>query len=306
FGSIQMFADIDTITTRLRNEGYPHAEVLKGYNAGPTSTKAEVYFNVVTGPRTRFGTIAIQRTAPIGKEPDIDSAVVLRLLGFRSGNQYSDRAINDAVRNLYNLGTYRHVGIEMDTTRGSPDTLADVVVDVREDYTRQISTEEGWATLDCFRVEGQYTDKNFADNAWRLDLTGRVSKLGYGSPTSSAFTRNLCYRTLLDRDSIGSSKLNYYAGATFRQPTLFGGHWIPAYSIYTERRGEYRAYLRTTFVGADASVTRSLGEQMPFRLGYSLEYGQTQAEPAFLCAIFNSCTLEARESIQRRQPFAVA
>src|SRR5262249_5321348 len=29
FGSIQMFADIDTITARLRNEGYPHAEVLK-------------------------------------------------------------------------------------------------------------------------------------------------------------------------------------------------------------------------------------------------------------------------------------
>ena len=127
--------------------------------------------------------------------------------------------------------TTSEFGIELDS-------IADVVVDLREDFLRQYSQEEGWATLDCFRINAQYSDKNFADRAWRLDLNGRVSKLGYGRPLANDRTRNLCWRPTLDQDSVGSSKLNYYLGATVRQPTIFGGHWIPAYSVYTERRSE--------------------------------------------------------------------
>src|SRR5262249_37713980 len=150
-----------------------------------------------------------------------------------------DRALAEATRNLYNLGTYRHVGISIDTVQTPSDTLVRVIGDLREDYLRQFQLEEGWGNLDCFKVDAQYTDKNFLDRAWRLDVNGRASKIGYGYPTSSGLTRNLCYRRLMDLDSIGSSKLNYYAGATLRQPTLFGGHWVPTYSAYTERRGEW-------------------------------------------------------------------
>src|SRR5262249_34522582 len=99
---------------------------------------------------------------------------------------------------------------------------------------------------------------------------------------------------------------NYHAGATVRQPTLFGGHWVPAYAAYTERRGEYRAYLRTTYVGADASATRNIGWQMPFRVGYTLEYGQTQAESAVLCAIFQRCSAQERAEINGKMRFAAA
>lgn len=306
FGRIRLLADVDTIASRLRNSGYPHATVFQGYNAGPNSRRAQVFLSVQPGVRAQFGTIAVQRTAvKRGKEPNIDSAVVLRLLGFQAGNWYSDRALFDATRNLYSLGVYRHAGVEIDTTRAPHDTLVDVVVDLSEDYVRQLSLEEGWATLDCFRIDGQYSDKNFANNAWRLDLTGRLSKLGYGSPTSTRPTRGLCGR-FLSADSIGSSKLNYFAGATIRQPALFGGHWIPAYSLYSERRGEYLAYLRNTFVGTDVSATRNIGDRMPLRVGYSFEYGQTKAEPAFLCVLFSACNQEERDDRQARLPFGVA
>jgi outer membrane protein assembly factor BamA len=313
FGRIRLAADVDSITSRLRNSGYLRAAVLTNFDAGPKTPYAQVVLTVVPGPRTRIGTIAIKRTAARRPEqiaePDkpaeIDSAVVLRLLGFREGNYYSDRALLDAQRNLYNLGAYRHVGIEVDTTQAGPDSIANIFVDVREDFVHQFSLEEGWATLDCFRLNGQYSDKNFADNAWRLDLTGRVSKLGYGSPTRSDVTRNLCYRSLLDPDSIGSSKVNYYLAASFRQPSLFRGHWLPAYSIYTERRGEYLAYLRTTLVGGDASATRLIGDRMPLRLGYSLEYGETKAEPASLCVLFSACEPSSQQNIQARLPLAV-
>ena len=310
FVKIGLLADHDSITSRLRNSGYVHADVLTNFDAGPSLPSAHVSLTVVPGPRTRIGSIVVVRSGASDEgsapqPPQIDSAVVLRLLGFQKGDYYSDRALIDAQRNLYNLGAYRHVGIGVDTTDASADSTVAVLVDAREDYMHNGYLEEGWATLDCFRVNGQFSDKNFADNAWRLDLTGRVSKLGYGAPTSSPFTRNLCRKDKLDQDSIGSSKVNYYLAASFRQPSLFRGHWLPAYSIYTERRGEYQAYLRTTLLGGDASATRQVGDRMPLRFGYSLEYGETKAEPAFLCVLFNACQPETQDNIQKRLPLAV-
>src|SRR5262245_806182 len=311
FGKVGLLADHDTITSRLRNSGYVHADVGMNYDAGPSSPSARVFLTVAPGPRTRIGSIVVARTGASGEgsapqPPQIDSAVVLRLLGFRPGNYYSDQALIEAQRNLYNLGAYRHVGIGIDTTEATADSTVTVVVDAREDYMHDGRLEYGWATLDCFRVNGQLSDKNFADNAWRLDLTGRVSKLGYGAPTDAPMTRKLCYQDKLKQDSIGSSKVNYYLAASFRQPSLFRGHWLPAYSIYTERRGEYQAYLRTTLVGGDASATRQVGDRMPLRVGYSLEYGETKAEPAFLCVLFSACEPSTQDNIQKRLPLAVS
>jgi len=295
---------MDSITSRLRNAGYPHAEVLRTFSANASQRTASVELQVLTGARARIGTINITRAGPDAeKPPQIDSGVVLRLLGFRSGDWYSDRALTNARRNLYNLGTYLHVGIEPDTTSEPTDPLIGISVDLREDFMHQIQPEEGWAQLDCFRLSATYTDKNFLDRAQRLDVTGRVSKLGFGEPTHWG---PLCDRGLLEQDSIASSKLNYYFGATVRQPTLFGGKWVPAYSAYTERRGQFKAYLRTTFVGTDVSATRNIAVTTPFRLGYTLEYGQTIAEPAFLCALFTLCTPEEQATVQRKLPLGVA
>jgi outer membrane protein insertion porin family/translocation and assembly module TamA len=302
-GLLLVYTAIDTITSRLRNAGYPRAEVFPGLTTNAAKQSASVDLQVVTGERERIGTIAITRGGPApDRSAEIDSLVVLRMLGFRPGDWYSDRALNDARRNLYSLGAYRHVGIELDSAQVR-DTLATVNVDVREDYVRQVQSEQGWAQLDCFRVEATYSDKNFLDRALRLDVTGRVSKLGFGYPTDWG---PLCRRHDLIPDSLASSKLNYYAGATVRQPTLFGGTWIPEYSAYTERRGQYKAYLRTTYVGLNMAATRNIAITTPLRFGYALEYGYTLAEPAFLCALFTRCTPAEQAGIQRKQPFAVA
>jgi outer membrane protein insertion porin family/translocation and assembly module TamA len=45
---------------------------------------------------------------------------------------------------------------------------------------------------------------------------------------------------------------------------------------------------------------------MPFRLGYTLEFGQTQAEGAVLCAVFLRCNPADQQDIQGRKRFAVA
>jgi len=306
FGLLLLFTDIDSIMARLRNSGYPRVDYLKAYRTHLDQLRAEVDLEVITGPRTRFGSIDIERTGAQNKPAEIDSAVVLRLLGFGSGNWYSDRALAEAQRNLYNIGAYRHVGVSLDTTAQHGDSVADVLIDLREDFMRQVDLEEGWATLDCFRVNAQYTDKNFLDAGHHLELTGRVSKLGYGQPTSSRVTRNLCYRSLLDQDSLASSKLNYYTGATVREPTLFGTHWVPSYSLYTERRGDWKAYLRTTEVGGQFTATRNVGTGMPFRVGYTFEVGRTLAQPAVLCAQFSRCDQQGQADVQKRLRLAIA
>ena len=307
FSPLSMLTDMDTIVMRLRNSGYAHAAVYQADSVSRQTRRAKVALDVVPGARARIGVIAVTSQSVNGGSPKIDSAVVLRILGFRTGDWYSDAALVDAQRNLYQLGAYRHVGIAADTTWQHGDTLADVSVDLREDYMRQVDEQEGWATLDCFRVSAQYTDKNFLGEAHHLEVTGRMSKLGWGAPTNWKLSRqNLCYRPLLNADSISSSRVNYYVGATLREPSLFGTHWVPSYSLFSERRGEYQAYLRRTDLGGEAAATRTIGRGMPVRFAYTLEYGQTLAQPATLCLIFIRCNAPDREEVQRRLRLAIA
>jgi len=302
FGRLLLANQTDSITIRLRHVGYPAATVYPSYDAHKPEHRAEVHFEVQTGELARFGRIAVRSTNVKGERPEIDSAVVLGLLGFRSGDRYSDRSLIDGSKNLYNLGAYRHVSVGLDSVPKLTDSLVLVGVDLREDYMHDITHEEGLSTLDCFRLAGQYTDRNFLDRAQRFELTTRLSKIGYADGVS--FARQSLCRTL-NQDSVFSSKLNYYAGATVRRPTLFGGHWVPAYSAYTERRSEWKDYLRTTYVGLDASASRQLGQGLPSRVGYTLEYGSTEAEPAYLCAIQQRCTEEERAQVEGNLRLAI-
>ena len=167
---------------------------------------------------------------------------------------------------------------------------------------RQVDAQVGWATLDCFRAWTQYTDKNFLRGARRLEVTAQTSKIGYAEPTD--FAKGLCRGTLA-RDTF-STRLHFFVGATLRQPAFLGTRFTPAFSVYRERRGEYLAYLRSTLIGGEASATRELPGGIPLRFAYTFEYGNTQAEPGMLCAVFNRCDADSRRVIQANLPLAVA
>lgn len=304
-GASLVRAAVDTIIGRLRNSGYPRADVFTSYSTHKAEHIAEVDLQAVSGPHAHFGTIAINSVDKNGnKPPAIDSAVVLGLIGFRSGDGYSDEALDRAQRNLYGLTAYVHVGISLDTTWAHGDSVADVSIDLREDKLHQFDLSEGWATLDCFRVNSRYTDKNFRGAAQQLELTGQVSKLGFAEPAAANWSRNLCGQ--LVPDSIASSKLNDHLGATIRQSNILGSHWSPAYSAYTERRGERQAYLRTTDFGFGTTASREISQRTPLTLGYNFEHGATQAETAILCGVFNRCRPAEQDEVQRRLLYGVA
>ncbi|HEU4990439.1 MAG TPA: POTRA domain-containing protein, partial [Gemmatimonadaceae bacterium] len=285
----------DTISARLRNSGYPQVELLRDYSLQYDSLKARVSIRALPGPRARVGFIRVNVT-PVDSahSQQIGDNVVRGLLGIRSGDLYSDRALIAAQRGLYQLGAYRHVEISLDTTDVRKDSLVTLNVDLRENYMQQLDTKYGWATLDCFRTSALYTNRNFLHQARHLEVSGQLSKLGYGYPLASSATRGLCYQDVLRRDPF-SDTTNYSISATLQQPGLFGSNWVPSYSLYRERRSQYLAYLRSTLIGGEASASRGLGDDASLRFAYSLEYGRTQAQPALLCAVFDRCDAQSRE-----------
>lgn len=305
-------ADMDSIVQRLRNAGYYRAAVLHSYDTDTIALRATAGIEVMPGKPAKFGVPKVYALPVSPREPQqIKNEVVLRVLGIRPGDPYSDRAIVEAQRNLFQLGTYRHISVAPlpDSLQLPGDTIVVLEVRLNEDYMRQVDSEIGWATLDCMRVRAQYTDKNLFGKVRRLDLTGQVSKLGYGYPLASTTTRHMCTlgnATELRKDTIFSDSLNYFAAATFRQPRLLGTRWVPTVSVFSERRSEFLAYLRSTPIGADFSATRDVRERMPLRLGYTVEYGRTAAQPAAFCALFNLCDPEATKPLTDLATLGVA
>ncbi|MEO6526386.1 MAG: BamA/TamA family outer membrane protein [Gemmatimonadaceae bacterium] len=307
FDMTRLQSAIDSIKSRLRDHGYPRGDVAASFTVFDTAgRRARVSLDVLPGSRARIGEIRVFDEPLPGAPRRLSDNTVRRLLGIRAGDEYSERELAGAQRALYQSDLFRHVevGLSPDSLQGKVDSLINVDVVLRENYVRQVDTEVGWAVLDCFKGRVQLVDKNFLGEARRLELSAQVSKIGHAEHTRFADGK-LC-KSEMNRDPF-SSEVNYFLGGTFRFPTLFGLRGSPAISLYSERRGEYQAFLRTTVVGGEASITRDIRRNLPLRLAYSLEFGRTEAQPALLCAVFNRCDSESRALItDRNRPLAVA
>lgn len=304
-------ADQDSIVALLRNSGYFRASVVPSFDRTDSTLSAVASIRVLPGQQARFGETVIDVTTLPDREQQISPAIVRRVMNIRTGQLYSDRAVIDAQRNLFQLGTYRYLEVSTDSAL-TTDTLVILRVALTEDYMRQLDGEFGYATLDCGRVRLQYTDRNILGTARRLELTTQATKIGYGRPINHPLSEDICtgLASLLGSNDLGedkfSEKLHYFAGATYRQPRLLGTRWVPTVSLYSERRGEFKAYLRSTQVGADVAATRDLADRASLRLGYTIEYGSTDAQDAALCALFNRCDRESRQVIKDLATLGVA
>jgi outer membrane protein assembly factor BamA len=287
----------DSITSRLRDNGYPEAETYLGYETRLDEGRATVEFSVEPGPRRRIGRVAVTRAGRDGRPPEVGEAAVRRLAGIREGELYRERLLERAKRTLYQSEAFAQVLVAPGAV--AEDSSVTVDVDVTEGYLRTARLGGGWGTLDCFRTTGEFTEYNLFRSATRLEMRGRVSKIGIGEPLDGA--RGLCQ--VAGKDLYGGN-LNYYVGATVSQPSLLRASFVPTLSLYSERRSEFNAYLRTTPAGASVAMSRSLPRRT-HAFSYSMEYGRTEAQPALFCAVFNACEAEDRLALQRTQRLAV-
>ena len=297
----------DTLERRLRNVGYPTPLVLLSSTSDTAAHSATVTYEIAPGPRARIGRIAVNVTPRNGGEPAISEDAVRSVLGVKQGDVYRYSDLTTAQRNLYQTDAYQHVDVRqrIDSAQLSRDSTVDLSVDLAEGFMQELRPGIGYGTIDCFRAQADYVNRNFLPTrrgVRRLEVSGRVSKIGSGPQFGDL--RQLCRsESKTPRDAFGD-KVNYYAGATLRQPVLFGLRTVPTFTLFSERRSEYNAYRRTTPIGGVASI--SVRRRLPATFAYELSLRRTEAQPALFCAVFNVCDTDTRLQLQTRKRFAVA
>ncbi|HEY5086836.1 MAG TPA: BamA/TamA family outer membrane protein [Gemmatimonadaceae bacterium] len=303
FDRTKIDAAVDLMTTRLRNAGYPG---VAAHNSFATTDSGLVAFDTLTitpGTLTRFGSVAIAVTPASRNKQQISDHTVRRIVGIDSGALYREQALVDAQRALYQADAYTHVAIALDSAAGfraGSDSIAPVDIALAENTMHAARLGAGYGTLDCFRATGELDDYNFLSGARHLTIQGRVSKIGIGRPLDGA--SDLCPQAKPDPYS---AQLNYYLGATLRQPVFFGLRTVPTLTAYTSRVSEYKVYVRTTSIGGVASVQYQRWARTPVTFGYTMDFGRTESQPALFCAVFNLCTAEERDRVQRNQRLAI-
>ena len=310
FDRVALEAGRDTLRERLRNGGYPQADALLASNTDPVQLRASATVTVVPGPFTRVGRVTVRGTGPDGGPPRIPDRVVLGTLGIRPGDPVRLGDLLDAQRTLYQTDAYRRVDVRLDTIRPTSTTsaiapgglaapttaVADLLVTADEGALRAAEASAGWATLDCFRLRADLTDRYFVPQAQRLELSGRLSHIGIGHPL--AFAPGLCGPA---RSDAYADTVNYYLSATVRQPSFFRLRRVPSVTLFTSRSSEYNAFERLTPLGALFSLASRPGSRLPSTFTYQVERGRTTANAAVFCAVFSACDDLTRSALDRNR-----
>jgi outer membrane protein assembly complex protein YaeT len=285
FNRFDMQASADSVTRRLRDRGFPSARVFTAFEANRDTKSAEVTLEADPDGRAVIGRISVVGTQRV------DTAVVRKLLVARTGRRYSQEELFESQRNLYESDLFRFATVNIDSGAYSPGAdSVPLVVQVNESKPRRIRGGMGYATYDCFRGSLGWTSRDFLGAGRILDLTTRVSKVGVGDPVDWGLDRNVC-RTSRD-DSVGSAKVNFYVGASVRRPAFLSPNNAITLSVFSERRSEYKVYLRQE-TGASIALTRTTPRRRnPLSLTYTVTYGRTEATALSFCSVFGACTAD--------------
>src|SRR2546428_7344138 len=280
FNRMLFQASADTIADRLRNLGYPYAQILRCYDVDAAALKAEATLEALPGPRSRIGSVVIT-----GAEK-VDTGTVRKMLSVHPNDVFRQDRLYQSQRDLYGMGVFRSVNVGLADTAPRPgDSIVTVLVRVAEGPRHRVRIGAGYGSLDCFRVQSGWTAYDFLGGARSLDLTGRVSKLGVGSPTDAGLRGNVCHFL---HDDVTSDTINYSIGLTLRQPAFLSPRHTASLGVFAERRSEFKAYTRQA-VGGNAAVTFNARRNIPATLGYGFSVGRTTADPAVDCAVFTVC-----------------
>ncbi len=282
FNRMLMRAAADTMARRLRDRGYPSADVFISFLSHHESKTAEVTLNAVPGVRAVVGVVRVEGNQKI------DSGSVVRLMEARPGRLYSQEDLYASQRNLYNSDHFRLASVTIDTTQFEVgDDSVPLLVRVTESPPFRARAGLGYGTSDCVRANSGLTVRNFLGHARLLDITGGVSKVGTGAPLDWGFANGIC--SPLKDDSIGSRRLNYNLTTSMRRPAFRSPNNTLILSAYAERRSEFKVYQRTE-QGVSVSLAReSPRRRLPLSLTYTLALGHTDATAASFCAFLNAC-----------------
>jgi outer membrane protein insertion porin family len=298
FNRYLMQANSDTISRRLKDHGYPAARVFTAFETNREELTARVSFEAEPGEPAVFGAarvVGAKRIAP---------GLVRALLVARPGRTYSQDELFQSQRNLYSSDLFRYATVNIDSTAYAPGAdSVPLVVQVNESRPRRIRAGIGYGTEDCFRGSAGWTSRNFLGSNGRiLDLTSTLSRVGVGDPTDWGLANSICSGS--KEDSVGSRLVNYSLSAAIRRPAFLSSNNTLQVSVFTERRSEFKVYLRRE-TGTTVTLRReSPRRRIPLSLAYTLSYGRTEATEASFCASFNACTPDVVSLLRQNRVLA--
>ncbi len=298
FNRFLMQASADTIIVRLRNGGYPYAEVLRNFDSEAGVLRAEVTLDAQPGPRMRIGEVTIRGLR------DVDTGTVRRVMSVRPGNAFKQDALYQTQRDLYGMGVFNSVNVALvDSLAPQETVLRDstvrVLIQVQEGPRHQVRLGAGYATVECFRVQSGWTAHDFLGGARTLDLSARLSKLGGGTPKQTTGLNQFC------NPFAGSwtfDTLNYTFGITLRQPAFLSRAHVASLGVVAERRSEFGIYTRKA-IGGNADMTINARGLLPVTVGYSYSLGRTEASEGVYCSLFRLCDSTSRAFLRDRRAF---
>lgn len=297
FNRFLLQASADSIVGRLRNGGYPYAEVLRNFDSEAGVLRAEVELDVQPGPRMRFGEVAIRGLR------DVDTGTVRRVMSVRPGHAFKQDALYQTQRDLYGMGVFNSVNVVLTDSippQGAVpgDSAVRVLVQVLEGPRHRVRIGGGYGSVECFRVQSGWAAHDFLGGARTLDLSSRVSKLG-GVPKGSTGLNSLC-------NPFGGKwtfdTLNYSVGLTLRQPAFLSRSHVGSLGLLAERHSEFSVYTREA-VGADANVTFNARGRLPVTVGYGYSFGRTQASAGVYCFLYGLCDSTSQDFLRKRRGF---
>jgi outer membrane protein assembly factor BamA len=284
----------DTLSARLRDLGYASAEILPRYHIPADDPHhAEVVYEIVAGPRARFGEVEIVGT------DRIEPAVVERMLTFRSGDLYSQQALLRSQRNLFGLEVFRHAEIAARPLAG--DTVIGVRVQVNEGDIHRVRFGVGVSTSEFLMAEGRWTSRSFLGGARRLEIRGRATHL-----LAAELERAPLFET--GRGIYG--RISGSATADFAQPWFFDPRNTLRTGLFAERNNLPGVYVRTSR-GGYLAMHRIVGSSATATAGYRLERTKLETEDGdvIFCVSLLACA-EADIQVLREPhwlaPFSVA
>ena len=296
-------ASVAAIVAGLRRAGYLAGSARAGEQADSARRRATAWIDVKMGTRIRVGELHVDARGLDSTEPRISPERVARLTQLKPGAVLGTQELADARQNLDAVGLYDDIRITLDsTTTADGDGTRNVNVSVVEGTSNELRTRVGYGTLDCFRLQLQASRAAVLRKPGRFEATLNLSKVAVGAPLD--FAPSICSGDV--QADPYSARLNYYFGGTYAIPALGRRRWAKSVSLYTERRSEYLAYLKTTYLGGSASLTRKYGRHWSGAFAYDLSYARTEAEPAVLCATFSACLAADRAQFTEALPFGLA
>ncbi len=297
FDRLLLQATADTLVRRLRDRGYPAAQVFSGFDVDRTARAAAVTLEAAPGDSVVVGPITVTGTQRV------DTTLVRDLLATRPGRPFSGKDLLASQVSLYTSDLFRFASVDVDSAWTPGPTPVPIRVQVGEGRFHEVRAFGGYGTDDCLRTGAGYTERNLLGEGRILDLSLRFSKLGVGSPTRvEGIANTIC--SPIEDDSIGSGKLNFSATLGVRRPAFLSYRNVGTATLFAERRSEVRVYRREE-LGFSLGLARQAWNRFPISVQYRLGYGRTEALPANYCANFNACTPEDITQFQQRRLLGV-